>query len=132
MPNEEMGVRQLPEPPDVANGVIGFSVAGFFLLVLVSMACLFVYLKGNVPAAFRPAVERRFPEPRLQIEPRADLINLEHAQRAELSSYAWVDRAKGLARIPIDEAMRAVIARGDRAYDPPADANAGGANGAGR
>jgi hypothetical protein len=134
MPNEEMRARQLPEPPDVASGAIAFSVAGFFLLVLVSMAFLFVYLRGNVPAAFRPPVERSFPEPRLQIAPRADLLNLARAQRTELSSYTWVDRDKGIARIPIDEAMRAVIARGNHAYDPPdnADANAGGANGAAR
>ena len=35
-----------------------------------------------------------------------------------LSGYGWVDRSKGIARIPIDEAMRIIAARGDHAYDP--------------
>jgi hypothetical protein len=132
MPSEEMRGRQLPETPDVANAAIALSVACFFLLVLASMGLLFVYLKSSVPAAFRPPVERSFPAPRLQVAPRADLLDLEHAQRTELSGYAWVDREKGIARVPIDEAMRAVIARGDHAYDPPdpAGANSSGANGA--
>ena len=34
-----------------------------------------------------------------------------------LSGYDWVDRSKGLARIPIDDAMRIIAARGDHAYD---------------
>jgi hypothetical protein len=135
MSSEEMGVRQLPESPDVANRVVAASVAGFFLLVLVAMAVLFVYLKNGAPAALRPPIERGFPEPRLQVAPRVDLLRLERAQREELSGYAWVDRANGLARIPIEQAMRAVVARGNSAYDPPdppADANAGGTDGAGR
>jgi hypothetical protein len=135
MSNEEMRARQLPEPPGVANRAVTMSVAGFFALVLVSMAVLFVYLRGNVPAAFRPPVKQSFPEPRLQVVPRADLIALESQQRARLSSYGWVDREKGIARIPIEEAMRAVVERGDRAYDPPGQptaANADATNGAGR
>ena len=135
MPNEQMRSRQLPEQPEVANGTIGAVVAGFFLLVVASMACLFVYLRSSVPAAFRPPVERSFPEPRLQIAPRDDLIHLENAQRATLSSYGWIDQAHGVARIPIDEAMRIVAARGAQAYDPPTPPNGTGSpspNGAGQ
>ena len=35
-----------------------------------------------------------------------------------LSGYGWVDRSKGIARIPIEDAMRIISARGDHAYDP--------------
>lgn len=119
MPNEEMGIRQMPEPPDVADATIGFVVAGYFLMVVAAMAGLFFYLWSSVPTVFRPPVEHSFPEPRLQIAPRDDLIRLEQAQRARLSGYGWVDQAHGLARIPIDEAMRIVAARGAQAYDPP-------------
>ncbi|HEX7128062.1 MAG TPA: hypothetical protein VF406_20080 [Thermodesulfobacteriota bacterium] len=34
---------------------------------------------------------------------------LAEAKRRELSRYGWADRRRGLARIPIDEAMRLVV-----------------------
>jgi hypothetical protein len=33
-------------------------------------------------------------------------------QELLLNGYGWVDREKGVARIPIDEAMRIVVERG--------------------
>jgi hypothetical protein len=45
------------------------------------------------------------PAPRLQTEPRADLQAVRLAEDAHLKGYAWVDRANGVARIPIERAM---------------------------
>ena len=119
MPNEEMGGRTIPQPPDVATGVVVMAVAGFLAFVGLTMTGLFFYLKTGAPGAFRQATERSFPEPALQIKPQDDLKRFELDQRMALSGYGWVDRAKGIARIPIEEAMRIVTARGDHAYDPP-------------
>jgi hypothetical protein len=119
MPNEEMGNRRRPQPPGVANAVVISAVAGFLGFVALSMIGLFFYLRSAAPNAFKPAVENHFPEPALQKHPQADLQDFERAQRAALSGYSWVDQSKGLARIPIEQAMQIVAARGAHAYDAP-------------
>ena len=82
------------------------------------MTGLFFYLRSTAPGVFKSAVEHPFPEPTLEKSPQDDLRRFERDQRAALSGYGWVDRSKGLVRIPIEEAMRIVAARGDHAYDP--------------
>ena len=117
MPNEEMGSRAIPQPPDVATGTVILSVAGFLSLVAVAMIALFFYLKVGAPTALRQPTQHDFPKPALQTSPKEDLARVEFEQRTGLSGYAWIDRSKGLARIPIAEAMRIVAAKGDHAYD---------------
>jgi hypothetical protein len=119
MPNEDMGNRRMPQPAGVANDIVITAVAGFLGFVAVSMVGLFFYLRSAAPDAFKAAVENHFPEPVLQKNPKDDLRNFEREQRATLSGYGWVDRSKGLIRIPIEQAMRIVAARGTHAYDAP-------------
>jgi hypothetical protein len=119
MPNDEMGARTVPQPPDVATGVVIMAVVGFLAFVGLTMTGLFFYLRIGAPGALRQASERHFPEPALQKKPQDDLKRFELEQRMALSGYGWVDRVKGIARIPIEEAMRIVAVRGDHAYDPP-------------
>lgn len=45
------------------------------------------------------------PQPRLQIRPEEDLRLLREKEEFLLSTFAWVDQASGLARVPIDTAM---------------------------
>ena len=133
MPNEEMGGRALPQAPDVATGIVIKAAAGFAAFVAVMMTVLFFYLITSAPHAFRHSTEIPFPAPALQKQPQADLKQFELEQRMALSGYGWVDRSKGLARIPIEEAMRIIAARGAHAYDAPDPAasgsNAGDPNG---
>lgn len=138
MPNEYMGDRRLPQPPDVATGIVITTIAGFLVFVALFAAGLFFYLRSTAPSAFKAAVEHQFSEPALQKKPQADLRRFEREQRAALSGYGWVDRPSGLVRIPIEEAMRIIAARGDHAYDPldppvnipsPAASNAGNPDG---
>lgn len=138
MSNEHMENRRLPRPPDVATGAVIAAIAGFLAFVALSMTGLFFYLRSTAPGVFEAAVQHQFPEPTLQKKPQADLIRFEREQRAALSGYGWVDRSKGLVRIPIEEAMRIIAARGDHAYDPldppanmssPAALNAGNPRG---
>jgi hypothetical protein len=51
-------------------------------------------------------------QPRLQIDPAADLAALRAAQQRILAGYGWVDRGRGVARIPIGQAMRDIAADG--------------------
>jgi hypothetical protein len=52
------------------------------------------------------------PEPRLQIHPQQDLRDLRAREDAILHGYGWVDKNTGVARIPIEEAMKIVVQRG--------------------
>ena len=52
------------------------------------------------------------PMPRLQEHPQQDMRELRAKQQALLKGYGWVNRDAGVARIPIEEAMRIVVERG--------------------
>ena len=119
MPNDEIGSRAVPQTPDVATGIVITAVAGFLAFVAIMMTVLLFYLRADAPDAFRQAIEHPFPAPALQKRPEDDLKRFELEQRMALSGYGWVDRSKGLVRIPVEKAMRILAARGDHAYDAP-------------
>jgi hypothetical protein len=60
---------------------------------------------------------RQPPAPRLQAAPLADVASLHREEEEVLSSYGWVDEGKGIARVPIEEAMRLYV---ERARSAPA------------
>jgi hypothetical protein len=63
------------------------------------------YVANSDPAALEP------PGPRLQALPERDLAEFRAQEDTILSSYAWVEKDRGVVRIPIDEAMR-IVAEG--------------------
>ena len=50
--------------------------------------------------------------PRLQLSPPADLQAFRAREEAELSSYGWVSKTAGVARIPIERAMKLLLQNG--------------------
>ena len=52
------------------------------------------------------------PSPRFQENPQQDLQDLRAKQRALLEGYGWVSKEGGIARIPIEDAMKIVVERG--------------------
>jgi hypothetical protein len=56
--------------------------------------------------------DRLPPFPRIQENPQQELQELRAKQKAQLEGYGWVDKEAGVARIPIEEAMKMVIERG--------------------
>jgi hypothetical protein len=54
------------------------------------------------------------PEPRLQVDPQADLQEYLQKQKETLTSYGWISRPEGTVRIPIDRAMQLVVERSKR------------------
>ncbi|WP_448192569.1 hypothetical protein [Azospirillum sp. sgz301742] len=99
------------EPSDAPPWVIGFLAAlAVFVIAAVIVALLVIF-----PDATRDqpkALTAAMPEPRLQTDPAADMRAYRAEAERTLHSYGWVDRAAGIARIPIDEAMRRVAERG--------------------
>ena len=54
------------------------------------------------------------PRPRaaLQADPTADMTRFAREEEAAVSSYVWVDRANGVAQIPVSRAIEIVAERG--------------------
>ena len=88
------------------------------LVSMVAMKFLYGILAERAAADQRPPgtlVGMRSPqppEPRLQPAPFDDLIHLRAAEEQALSSYGWVDRSKGVVRIPIERAIDLIVERG--------------------
>jgi hypothetical protein len=53
--------------------------------------------------------------PALQSAPQQDRAQYDAEKRKLLDSWEWVDRQRGIARIPVEEAMRIMAARGGNA-----------------
>jgi hypothetical protein len=86
-------------------------MAGGALATLVACALLIVWI---APESLHPRQLSLPPAsaPVLQISPRADMARFQAEEEAEMTSYGWVDRGKGLVRIPIDRAMQKVVKDG--------------------
>ena len=67
------------------------------------------------------------PEPRLQVSAPKDLRTLRASEQDILTTYGWVSREAGVARIPIARAMQLILERGlPKATETPARAPAKG------
>ena len=96
---------------------VGLMILGAVILFLVWL--LFGYFKGHDAGSgareFPLAIEQQNrlpPEPRLQTNPRQDLIDMRAKENETLYSYGWVDKTAGVVRIPISEAMKLTVERG--------------------
>lgn len=79
--------------------------------ILFALGAAFLLLRARGPAANAPARPFRAPAPLLQTAPQLERAAY-FAEKARLTgSYGWVDRQAGVARIPVDEAMRLMAAR---------------------
>lgn len=73
----------------------------------------------------------RPPQPQLQVSDEADMERLRATQEQELNSYGWIDRERGVVRIPIEQAMKTIAQKGlqaGRQSASQADANQANAN----
>jgi hypothetical protein len=103
------------------RAILGFGAVLTLVAIVIHVLLwlLLVYFQNRALRAdvrqFPLAVEQqnRLPaEPRLQVNPRQDLIDLRAREEAVLGTYGWVDKGAGAVRIPIEEAMRLAVKRG--------------------
>jgi len=104
------------ETADV-NGRRIWIVAGALALTIMGAALLgfgalhaFGYETGR-PLGFINPTPTHAPTPSLQSAPTTDLRALRTEKHALLDEYRWIDRDKGIVRIPIERAMALLIAR---------------------
>jgi hypothetical protein len=99
----------------VAVGVLVFSIA----CAVIVQGMFWWFEKGSTTKDL-PKTERAKEEggkkydnePALQESPEADMIQFRKEQNAELGSYGWVNKEKGVVRIPVEEAMKLTLQRG--------------------
>lgn len=119
---DQDNVEVVHEESDVNVGAILRYGVGLFLIAAVVHLFLWwllgVYERQNERAQTQmypmaaSQQDRLPPEPRFQRDPQQELQDLRAKQKALLEGYGWTNKEAGVARIPIDEAMRIVVKRG--------------------
>jgi hypothetical protein len=88
-------------------------------VALIGLIGLFRYFQNRETALQPPQVEGTDlrgpslpPQPRLQNSPVQDLKRMRDAEDQILGSYGWIDRQKGIVRLPIARAIDLLSQRG--------------------
>lgn len=110
------------ETRDVSlGGAPRFAIAMIVFLAVVFAFIWFVYARWRADTdASRPRVpaievregDRLPPLPRLQTTPATDLRGFQESESLVLTTYGWVDKEKGVVRIPVSRAIDLVAERG--------------------
>jgi len=120
--------REVLENPDVqfekedirATPVLKFLV-GIAITSVVTCLLLLGFYRGMrtyvaerqpPPPHMTFAPDREPPLPELEEHPAQDLQAFRAAEDQILGTYGWVDKGRGVVRIPIDEAMKLLAERG--------------------
>jgi hypothetical protein len=99
------------EPSDWRISAVAIVLAMVLALVAVSVLALRVIFQTAASDVDRsPTVA--MPAPVLQTDPGQDLARLRAGEDQALNTYYWVDRQNGVVHIPIDQAMKQIVARG--------------------
>ncbi len=92
---------------------VGIIVAGVAMYALYRNLQSHEEARDLPPSPLVDRTQRHLPpEPRLQATPHPDLDTYLAEQRAGISTYAWLDPAQGVARIPVDQAIDVLAKRG--------------------
>ena len=97
----------------IAVGKFGIALLLATIAVMALLVGVFKYFKaseGGQPVTADPV--KVFPQPQLQKSPIPDLKTVRAAEDQILKSYGWVDQQRGIARIPIAQAMELVVKKG--------------------
>jgi len=99
------------ERRDVHLRPIALTAGGVLLLLLLTPFIL-MWSWHDLGADVSRRIRVIPPEPRLQVDPPSELAAYLARQQAIVSSYGWVDRDHGIARVPIRIAMEQALERG--------------------
>jgi hypothetical protein len=99
--------------------LFGLWLAVAAILVQVGVWALYRVLARQESARERPLpplvasnLQRTPPEPRLEPLPLAPRAKLMEEENGILTTYGWVDKSRGLVRLPIDRAMELLVQQG--------------------
>ncbi|RPI26748.1 MAG: hypothetical protein EHM61_10780 [Acidobacteria bacterium] len=107
------------ETTDANSKILAYAfagLAGLLIFVFVAMWLLFVFFdwRSTEPQSKSQWTnsDYRPPEPRLQASPYKDLKQEQARERQLMQSYGWVNKASGIVRIPVGQAMDIVAKNG--------------------
>ncbi len=115
-PEHVSSIEQKPPVEDDDPKIFNLRTFGYFAVFLVGLIG-FVLIAGALLSGFMlpgksivitPAPTLLPPAPRLEAYPGENFPALHATQEAELNSYGWVDRQKGVVHIPIEQAMKLI------------------------
>jgi len=142
----ETDEKPAPGEPDTAAGDIGdrdvdyravYRFAAVLLVIMVvsllAMWGMSAFLRKALVSSDPPPpvleearVKRLPPEPRLETSPPKNLKELREREDAVLTGWSWVDKEKGLARIPVARAAEIIAEKGLLSPAPAIPAGAAG------
>lgn len=97
------------EQRDARPVVVGVAA----LTLAVGLVVVMILLSHFAPSSNPPAELRVAPPgPLLQVDPTRDLQALRQRESVELSTFGWVDRSRGVCRIPIRLTIRKLAEHG--------------------
>jgi hypothetical protein len=112
------------EPSDVGirgiRGIVIFGIVFVVVAVVVEVIMIGVMdvfkseqtaLNKTKPELFKDETGQ-FPLPQLQPNTTADMAEFRHSESQGLEGYSWVNEKEGIARIPIERALKIVADRG--------------------
>jgi len=117
-------------PPQVDIKLILGSAAAVLLTLCIVIGATYWFYRWQVPD-IAPIVPSEFPKPQTMYDESATLKQVQGEARQHLMNWKWVDREAGVIAVPIDAAMRALLARPDP-YAPLMQPTAGASPGAGQ
>jgi len=108
------------EPKDIGDGFIWSAVA-LSLGVLIALALLvyWLYPSSTLDRTLKLPLPA-FPAPQLQTSPAAEWRGFHAEEMQRLNSSGWIDKAHGVAHIPIADAMREIARDGIQDWPSPA------------
>src|SRR6185312_12582356 len=112
-----LSMSDVPHPSDYERSdadprLVGAIAAGLAIfLVAVPFLLLAIYPGANRLGRIEAGLPLP-PQPRLQVDPKADLDQLRAREDARLSTFGWADRDRQIAHIPIERAMELLSQRG--------------------
>jgi len=129
---DEPGVLAGVPPPHQPDAIDARRIVQVALVLVITLAvCIAasVWIAHGLarhyarPPAVQPAALPATAGPPLQPDPATDLAQFRAQKEAVLHGYRWIDRAQGIARIPIDDAMRIIAQRSAASPGTAADVN---------
>jgi len=108
------------ETRDANTGaIVNFLVILSVVLVAAGLICWGMFKIFSTHVVDRPATDSPFADtrqlplgPELQVNPREDWLKFRQSQEDSLHTYGWENRAAGIARVPIEEAMELLVKKG--------------------
>lgn len=105
-----------PQPhyqPDTVDARQLLRVGAIFALAF-GLILAVMYLLWRPQSPRKPQADAVPPAPRLQADPRRDLLATQMEQQRRLQQYGWNDPQHRSAHIPLQQAMARLAAQGER------------------